>query len=117
MKESRPLKKTELQALFHFKDIIRVLKMPVMWLIIIMMYTSYTLICHHNIFTLGGNIIGVTAVIAAILTVMSQYIRPFAATFGGFSEINSKKPYNDCWLYFDDRRCGYHGRYRQNGFG
>ena len=72
-------------VIFSFKDIIRVLKMPVRWLIIIMMYTSYTFNMSSYYFTpYASNIIGVTAVIAAILTVMSQYIRPFAATLGGF---------------------------------
>lgn len=68
------------------KDIISVLKMPVMWLIIIMMYTSYTFNMSSYYFTpYASNIIGVTAVIAAVLTVMSQYVRPFAATIGGFA--------------------------------
>ncbi len=69
-----------------FKQILSVLKMPVMWLIIIMIYTSYTFNMSSYYFTpYASNIIGVTAVIAAILTVMSQYIRPFAATIGGFA--------------------------------
>ena len=68
------------------KQILSVLKMPVMWLIIIMIYTSYTFNMSSYYFTpYASNIIGVTAVIAAILTVMSQYIRPFAATIGGFA--------------------------------
>ena len=69
-----------------FKQILSVLKMPVMWLIIIMIYTSYTFNMSSYYFTpYASNIVGVTAVIAAILTVMSQYIRPFAATIGGFA--------------------------------
>lgn len=69
-----------------FKDIISVLKMPVMWLIILMIYTSYTFNMSSYYFTpYASNIIGVTAVIAAVLTVLAQYVRPFAATIGGFS--------------------------------
>lgn len=69
-----------------FKQILSVLKMPVMWLIIIMIYTSYTFNMSSYYFTpYASNIIGVSAVIAAILTVMSQYVRPFAATIGGFA--------------------------------
>lgn len=86
LKEPETVKEDGTSSVVSFKDIIRVLKMPVMWLIIIMMYTSYTFNMSSYYFTpYASNIIGVTAVIAAILTVMSQYIRPFAATLGGFS--------------------------------
>lgn len=86
LKEPETVKEDGTSSTVSFKDIIRVLKMPVMWLIIIMMYTSYTFNMSSYYFTpYASNIIGVTAVIAAILTVMSQYIRPFAATLGGFS--------------------------------
>lgn len=85
LKEPETVKTGETSSKVSFKDIASVLKMPVMWLIIIMMYTSYTFNMSSYYFTpYASNIIGVTAVIAAVLTVMSQYIRPFAATIGGF---------------------------------
>lgn len=86
LKEPETVNEAGTSSKVSMKDIARVLKMPVMWLIIIMMYTSYTFNMSSYYFTpYASNIIGVTAVIAAILTVMSQYIRPFAATFGGFA--------------------------------
>ena len=42
LKEPETVKEDGTSSTVSFKDIIRVLKMPVMWLIIIMMYTSYT---------------------------------------------------------------------------
>ncbi len=69
-----------------WQDIASVIKMPVMWLIVIMMYTSYTFNMSSYYFTpYASNVIGVTAVIAAVLTVLAQYVRPFAATLGGFA--------------------------------
>ncbi|MGN1141866.1 MAG: nitrate/nitrite transporter [Lachnospiraceae bacterium] len=86
LKEPETVKEDGSSAKVSFKDIVKVLKMPVMWLIIIMMYTSYTFNMSSYYFTpYASNIIGVTAVIAAVLTVMAQYIRPFAATLGGFA--------------------------------
>lgn len=86
LKEPDTVKEDGTSSNVAFKDIVSVLKMPVMWLIIIMMYTSYTFNMSSYYFTpYASNIIGVTAVIAAILTVMSQYIRPFASTIGGFA--------------------------------
>lgn len=86
LKEPDTVKEDGTSSNVSFKDIVSVLKMPVMWLIIIMMYTSYTFNMSSYYFTpYASNIIGVTAVIAAILTVMSQYIRPFASTIGGFA--------------------------------
>lgn len=85
LKEPDTVGETDSQQV-SLKQILSVLKMPVMWLIIIMIYTSYTFNMSSYYFTpYASNIIGVTAVIAAILTVMSQYIRPFAATIGGFA--------------------------------
>ena len=86
LKEPDTVGETGSSQQVSFKQILSVLKMPVMWLIIIMIYTSYTFNMSSYYFTpYASNIIGVTAVIAAILTVMSQYIRPFAATIGGFA--------------------------------
>lgn len=86
LKEPDTIKEDGSAAKVSFKDIASVLKMPVMWLIIIMMYTSYTFNMSSYYFTpYASNIIGVSAVIAAVLTVMAQYVRPFAATIGGFA--------------------------------
>lgn len=68
------------------KDILSVLRMPAMWLIIIMIYTSYTFNMSSYYFTpYASNVIGAAAVTAAVLTVLAQYVRPFASTIGGFS--------------------------------
>lgn len=79
--------KTESQkaASFSFKDILKVAKMPAVWMVVIITYTTYTFNLSFYYFTpYSTNVIGTSAVFAAILTVLAQYCRPVAATGGGF---------------------------------
>ncbi len=70
---------------FKFKDVLDVLKMPAIWLIIGMMFTSYMFNMSIYYFTpYASNIIGTSAVFAAIVTVLAQYCRLVAAPAGGF---------------------------------
>lgn len=70
---------------FSFSQFTYVLKMPCVWMTVIMMFCSYTFNMSIYYFTpYASNILGTTAVVAAILTVMQQYCRPFASPIGGF---------------------------------
>jgi len=67
-----------------FKDILSVLKMPAVWLVVIITYTTYTFNLSFYYFTpYATNVMGESAVFAAILTVLAQYVRPISATGGG----------------------------------
>lgn len=66
-------------------DIIRVLKMPAVWMMIIITFTTYTFnMSYFYITPYATNILGTSAVLAAVLTVLAQYVRPIASTGGGF---------------------------------
>lgn len=67
------------------KQVMNLLKMPVIWLVVLLVFCSYTFNMSVYYFTpYASNIIGTSAVVAAIITVLQQYVRPFAATGGGF---------------------------------
>lgn len=71
-------------ASFSFKDILTVLKMPAVWMVVIITYTTYTFNLSFYYFTpYATNVMGESAVFAAVLTVLAQYIRPISATGGG----------------------------------
>lgn len=70
---------------FSWKKMLMVLKMPVIWLVVVMVFCSYTFNMSVYYFTpYASNIIGTSAVVAAIISVLQQYCRPFASTIGGF---------------------------------
>ncbi|MGY3750357.1 MFS transporter [Vagococcus acidifermentans] len=70
---------------FSLKNFIKVLKTPAIWLIIGMMFTSYTFNMSIYYFTpYASNVIGTSAVFAAVVTVLAQYCRLFASPIGGF---------------------------------
>lgn len=70
---------------FSAKDIIKVMKMPAVWMVIVITFTSYTFNMSFYYFTpYATNVMGKSAIFAAILTVLAQYCRPVAATGGGF---------------------------------
>lgn len=72
-------------AKMKLSDIIRVLKMPAVWMMIIITFTTYTFnMSYFYITPYATNILGTSAVLAAVLTVLAQYIRPVASTGGGF---------------------------------
>lgn len=69
---------------FSFKDILTVLKMPAVWMVVIITYTTYTFNLSFYYFTpYATNVMGESAVFAAVLTVLAQYVRPVASTGGG----------------------------------
>lgn len=71
---------------FEWSDVIKVLKMPMVWLVVALCFTSYFFNMSVYYFTpYASNVIGTSAVVAAVLTVLAQYARPFASTIGGFS--------------------------------
>ncbi|MBX8938988.1 MFS transporter [Enterococcus hulanensis] len=85
VKEPAPMKEAGAGEKLKMKDIIDVLKMPAIWLIIGMMFTSYTFNMSIYYFTpYASNIIGTSAVFAAIVSMLAQYCRLVAAPVGGF---------------------------------
>lgn len=80
--ESREVQKAEKLSL---KLVLKVVKMPVIWLVVLLAFCSYTFNMSVYYFTpYASNVIGTSAVAAAIITVLQQYVRPFASTGGGF---------------------------------
>ncbi len=69
---------------FSWKDIITVVKMPAVWMAVIITYTTYTFNLSFYYFTpYATNVMGQSAIFAAVLTVLAQYVRPVSATAGG----------------------------------
>ena len=81
-----PVKEEKTEAAkMKMSDIIRVLKMPAVWMMIIITFTTYTFnMSYFYITPYATNVLGTSAVLAAVLTVLAQYIRPVASTGGGF---------------------------------
>lgn len=78
-KEAAPQKK------FEWGDVIKILKMPTVWMIVVMVFTSYTFNMSTTYFNpYATNILGTTAVVAVVITTSTQYIRPFSTIFAGF---------------------------------
>ncbi|MDT2771091.1 MFS transporter [Enterococcus pseudoavium] len=85
VKEPTPTEKIVEGQKLQIKDIVDVIKMPAIWIIIGMMFTSYVFNMSIYYFTpYASNIIGTSAVFAAIVTVLAQYCRLVAAPVGGF---------------------------------
>jgi nitrate/nitrite transporter NarK len=85
LKEPETIKEDGKVEKLTIKSVLKVVKMPVIWLVVLMAFCSYTFNMSVYYFTpYASNIIGTSAVIAAIITVLQQYVRPFAATAGGF---------------------------------
>lgn len=67
------------------KDMLDVMKMPAVWMVIIITFSSYVFNISFYYFTpYASNVIGTSAVFAAIITVLAQYIRPVSSVSGGF---------------------------------
>jgi len=67
------------------KEFGRIVKLPAVWLAILITFTTYVFNMSFYYFTpFATNILGITAVLGAVLTVSAQYIRPVASTGGGF---------------------------------
>ncbi len=70
---------------FHLQDIFSVIKMPAIWFIVAIMFSTYTFNMSFYYFTpYASNVIGTSAVFAAVLTVLAQYCRLAASPAGGF---------------------------------
>lgn len=70
---------------FTLKDVLDVIKMPAVWLASSITFCSYTFNLSFYYFTpFASNALGISATSAAIITVLHQYTRPFAAPSGGF---------------------------------
>lgn len=75
----------EISEKFDYKNIIKVLKLPTVWLITLILCASYTMNMSFYYFTpYATNVFKTTAVLGAILTMLSQYVRPFASSAAGF---------------------------------
>ncbi|WP_236633599.1 MFS transporter [Campylobacter armoricus] len=67
------------------QDLFILLKNSALWLIVAITFCTYFFNMSFYYFTpYASNIIGTSAVFAAILTVLAQYIRPVSSTIGGF---------------------------------
>ena len=78
-KDVKPQKK------FEWSDVIKILKMPAVWMVVVMVFTSYTFNMSTTYFNpYATNILETTAVVAVVITTSTQYIRPFSTIFAGF---------------------------------
>lgn len=69
----------------NIKRIWQIIKMPAIWIIIVMVFCMYFYQMSIYYFTpYATNVIGVSATLAASIAVFKQYLRPFASTSGGF---------------------------------
>ncbi|MBV7390616.1 MFS transporter [Enterococcus alishanensis] len=85
LKEPTSVEENQAQEKLTFKDVIDVLKMPALWLSIGIMFTSYVFNMSIYYFTpYASNVIGTSAVFAAVVAMLAQYCRLVAAPFGGF---------------------------------
>ncbi len=67
------------------KGVLALIKMPALWLVVAITFCTYFFNMSFYYFTpYSSNIIGTSAVFAAILTVLAQYIRPISSTASGF---------------------------------
>ena len=79
---------------FSLKMVGRLLKMPAIWLMIGIIFTTYTMnLSYYYISPYVTEVFGASALFAAILSSSSQYIRPVAALGAGVlgDRINSSK--------------------------
>lgn len=76
---------TEKGESLKLKDMIDVIKMPAVWMVIVITFSTYVFNISFYYFTpYASNVIGASAVFAAIITVLAQYIRPVSSVSGGF---------------------------------
>lgn len=69
---------------FNFKQVITVIKMPAIWILSLILCCTYTMNISFYYFTpYATSAFGITATAAAIVTMMSQYIRPVGSMGGG----------------------------------
>ena len=69
---------------FNFGQVLTVLKMPAVWILSLILCCTYTMNIAFYYFTpYATSAFGVTATGAAMVTMLAQYIRPFASAGGG----------------------------------
>lgn len=68
-----------------FQEIVQVVKIPAIWLVVVITFCTYFFNMSFYYFTpYATNVIGTSAIFAAVLTVLAQYIRPISSVAGGF---------------------------------
>lgn len=73
------------RAKFSAKDILVVVRMPAVWMVAAITFSTYIFNMSYFYFTpYATNVLGASAVSAAIITVLAQYCRPIASPSGGF---------------------------------
>lgn len=83
LKEPEKDNKEKAQSL-KLKYMLEVIKMPAVWMVIIITFSTYVFNISFYYFTpYASNVIGASAVFAAIITVLAQYIRPVSSVAGG----------------------------------
>ncbi len=74
---------------FNFKQVVTVIKMPAIWILSLILCCTYTMNISFYYFTpYATSAFGITATAAAIVTMMSQYIRPVGSMGGGILADN-----------------------------
>ncbi len=77
--------KTEERPGFSIKNVVYILKMPAVWMVAAITFSTYIFNMSYFYFTpYATNALGISAVTAAIITVLAQYCRPLASPLGGF---------------------------------
>jgi len=70
---------------FETKNLIRILRMPSVWMVTLLLCSCYTYNMSFYYFTpYATQVFGTTAVLGAVLTVLAQYCRPVASASAGF---------------------------------
>lgn len=81
LKESKHEKSENLK----WSDFLSLIKNPALWLVVAITFCTYFFNMSFYYFTpYASNVIGTSAVFAAILAVLASYIRPIASIVGGF---------------------------------
>ena len=69
---------------FNFREAIQVLKLPAVWILSLILCCTYTMNIMFYYFTpYATSVLGVTATVGAMITMLSQYIRPIASFSSG----------------------------------
>ena len=85
LKDEVEVKSAKASGGFKMSDLIRVVKMPAVWLVIVLLFSNYVFNMSFYYFTpYATEAFKASAVFAAVLTVLAQYCRPIASTGGGF---------------------------------
>ncbi|HIC3456854.1 TPA: hypothetical protein ACW4WD_000957 [Campylobacter jejuni] len=83
LKESKHEKSENLK----WSDFLSLIKNPALWLVVAITFCTYFFNMSFYYFTpYASNVIGTSAVFAAILAVLTSYIRPIVSIVGGFGK-------------------------------